>query len=166
MFYLLDTHSSELEKQMFTLPTSGTTRITATDARPTTDPADVAAPIVKQAEKAWNDADGAAFGALFADEMDFVNVRGEHHRGDGAYIGRAHQGIFDSIYAGSTVSFRLDIARVLAPGVVLAVASSTLDVPQGPLQGIHHARMTMVIAAQDGDWRITAFHNTLVADAG
>jgi uncharacterized protein (TIGR02246 family) len=158
MFYLLDSQSTEPEKQMFTLPTPDTSR--------RTDPAAVASPILQQLEQAWNDADGAAFGAVFADEMDFVNVRGEHHRGDGAYIGRAHQGIFDSIYAGSTVSFRLDIARVLAPGVVLAVASSTLDVPQGPLQGIHHARMTMVIAAQDGDWRITAFHNTLVADAG
>jgi|SRR5215211_251675 len=152
---------------MFTLPTPATTRMTArradTDARPATDPAAVAAPIVKQAEKAWNDADGVAFGALFADEMDFVNVRGEHHRGDGAYIGRAHQGIFDSIYAGSTVSFQPDVARVLAPGVVLALASSTLDVPHGPLQGIHHARMTMVITAQGDDWRIAAFHNTLVA---
>ena len=151
---------------MFTLPTPATTRITATDARPTTDPTAVAAPIVKQLEKAWNDADGAAFGAPFADEMDFINVRGEHHRGDGAYIGRAHQGIFDTIYADSTVSFQLDVARVLAPGVVTAVASSTLDVPRGPLQGIHNARMTMVITAQDGEWRITAFHNTLVAEAG
>jgi uncharacterized protein (TIGR02246 family) len=143
---------------MFTLPTPDTSR--------RTDPAAVASPILQQLEQAWNDADGAAFGAVFADEMDFVNVRGEHHRGDGAYIGRAHQGIFDTIYADSTVTFRLDVARVLEPGIVMAVASSTLEVPGGPLQGIHNARMTMVIVEDRGDWRITAFHNTLVAEGG
>jgi uncharacterized protein (TIGR02246 family) len=124
----------------------------------------IATTILEQLEQAWNAADGAAFGAPFADESDFVNVRGEHHRGDGAYIGRAHQGIFDSIYAGSSVSLRLDVARPLTPGTILAVATSTLDAPSGPLQGVHNARMTMVISAEGDDWVITAFHNTLVAE--
>jgi uncharacterized protein (TIGR02246 family) len=123
----------------------------------------IATTILDQLEQAWNAADGAAFGAPFADESDFVNVRGEHHRGDGAYIGRAHQGIFDSIYADSSVRFRLDVARRVAGGI-LAVASSTLDVPDGPLQGIHNACFTMVLVEQGDDWAITAFHNTLVAE--
>ena len=46
-------------------------------------------------------------------ESDFVNVRGEHHRGATA-IARGHQGIFDTIYAGSTVRYRLELARELA----------------------------------------------------
>jgi uncharacterized protein (TIGR02246 family) len=66
------------------------------------DPATVANTILERAERAWNAADGAAFGALFAEESDFVNVRGEHHRGRDV-IARGHQGIFHSIYAGSTV---------------------------------------------------------------
>jgi len=123
----------------------------------------IATTILEQLEQAWNAADGAAFGAPFADESDFVNIRGEHHRGDGAYIGRAHQGIFDSIYAGSSVRLRLDVARPLAGGI-LAVATSTLDVPGGPLQGIHNGRFTMVLVEQGDDWAITAFHNTLVAE--
>ena len=128
-------------------------------ARTTADPAAIAAAILEQAEHAWNGADGAAFGALFADESDFVNIRGEHHRGDGALIGRGHQAIFDTIYAGSTVSYRLEVARRIAPGVIVAVAGATLDVPTGPLQGVNRARMTFVVA----DGTITAFHNTLVA---
>ena len=123
----------------------------------------IATTILEQLEQAWNAADGAAFGAPFADESDFVNIRGEHHRGDGAYIGRAHQGIFDSIYADSSVRLRLDVARPLADGI-LAVATSTLDVPSGPLQGIHTARFTMVLVEQGDDWAIAAFHNTLVAE--
>jgi uncharacterized protein (TIGR02246 family) len=163
MFYLLDTHSSELETQMFTLPTPATARMTDTDASPPTDPAAVAAPIVKQAEQAWNDADGMAFGALFADETDFVNVRGEHHRGDGAYIGRAHQGIFDSIYAGSTVRYSVLQARELDNRVVLAHVGGTLNAPTGPLAGETKALASVVLVGGGDEHRIAAFHNTVVA---
>jgi len=126
----------------------------------------VAATMVQQAEEAWNAGDGLAFGSLFADESDFVDIRGGHHRGDGAHIGRGHQALFDSIYAGSTVRIRLDVTRPLESGCILAVATSTLDAPRGPLQGVNRSRMTMVIAEQGGRWAITAFHNTRVVDGG
>ena len=61
--------------------------------------------------------------------------------------------------------YRLDTARVLAPGIVVAVATSTLDAPTGPLRGVNHSRMTAVIAEQGARWATTAFHNTLVAEA-
>ena len=129
----------------------------------TADPTTIATTILQQLERAWNDADGAAFGAPFADESDFVDIRGGHHRGK-AEIAHGHQAIFDSIYAGSTVRLRLNVARPVAGGI-LAVATSTLDAPGGPLQGIHDARFTMVIAEQGDDWRVASFHNTLVAES-
>ena len=127
-----------------------------------TDPATIAASLFQQAEDAWNAADGAAFGALFTEESDFVNIRGEHHRGSVA-IARGHQGIFDTIYKGSTVRYEPELARSVAPGTIVALAAATLEVPAGPLQGVLNARMTIVITEQDGRWLITAFHNTLVA---
>jgi uncharacterized protein (TIGR02246 family) len=130
----------------------------------TVDPAALAATAFEQAERAWNRGDGAAFGALFADDTDFVDIRGGHHRGDGGLIGRGHQALFDSIYAGSIVRFHLDTARLLAPGIVVAVATSTLEAPTGPLRGVNHSRMTAVIADQGGRWAITVFHNTLVTE--
>ena len=48
----------------------------------------------------------------------------------------------------------------------MAVASATLDVPGGPLQGIHNSRFTTVIVEQGDNWRIAAFHNTFVAEGG
>ena len=128
-----------------------------------TDPATIAASLFQQAEDAWNAADGAAFGALFTEESDFVNIRGEHHRGSVA-IARGHQGIFDTIYKGSTVRYEPELARSVAPGTIVALAAATLEVPAGPLQGVLNARMTIVITEQDGRWLITAFHNTLVAE--
>ena len=127
-----------------------------------TDPATIAASLFQQAEDAWNAADGAAFGALFTEESDFVNIRGEHHRGSVA-IARGHQGIFDTIYAGSRARYEPELARSVAPGTIVALAAATLEVPTGPLHGVLNARMTIVITEQDGRWLITAFHNTLVA---
>jgi uncharacterized protein (TIGR02246 family) len=136
---------------------------TLTDAA--TDPATIAASLFQQAEQAWNAADGAAFGALFTEESDFVNIRGEHHRGSVA-IARGHQGIFDTIYAGSRVRYEPELARSVAPGTIVALAAATLEVPAGPLQGVLNARMTVVITEQGGRWLITAFHNTLIREGG
>jgi uncharacterized protein (TIGR02246 family) len=148
----MDTHSTEQENSM-----------TATQVQ--TDAAAVATPIFQQLEDAWNAADGAAFGARFTDDADFVNVRGEHHRGAVA-IGHGHQAIFDSIYKGSRVEYRPEAARTVAPGIIVALAGATLEVPAGPLAGVLEARMTVVIVERDGEPLVTAFHNTLVVDGG
>jgi uncharacterized protein (TIGR02246 family) len=113
-------------------------------------------------ESAWNAADGSRYGAEFADDTDFVNIRGEHHRGDGTYIGAAHQGIFDTIYKDSTVRFEVDGAREVGPGVLVALATSMLDAPSGPLHGTHNSKVTAVLVEKGGSWKATAFHNTLV----
>jgi len=128
----------------------------------TTDFTAIAARIFQQLEDAWNAADGAAFGTHFTDDSDFVNIRGEHHRGAVA-IGHGHQAIFDTIYAGSRVEYRPESARSVAPGIIVALAGATLEVPAGPLAGVLEARMTVVITDQGGRWLVTAFHNTLVA---
>ena len=105
-------------------------------------------------------------GTSFAEESDFVDIRGGHHRGDGA-IGHGHQAIFDSIYSGSTRELPCwTLPARSRPGPIVAVATSTLDAPHGPLQGVHNSRMTLVVAEQDDDWRVVAFHNTLVVEAG
>jgi len=120
------------------------------------------AAIVKQLEDAWNAADGAAFGRPFAEDADFVNIRGEHHR-TRDLIGKGHQAIFDSIYKGSRVRYETAAVRTLAPGVAIAHVKSTLNAPSGPLAGEHRALFTIVLVQDAGDWRIAALHNTLVA---
>jgi uncharacterized protein (TIGR02246 family) len=122
----------------------------------------IATPIFEHMEAAWNAADGAASGEVFADATEFVNIRGEHFRGDGVMIGQAHQVIFDSIYSGSTMHYDVDVAREIVAGCIVAVVTSTLDAPTGPLQGVHQSRITAVITETRGRWSITAFQNTLV----
>lgn len=129
---------------------------------PTTSPADIAASTFARLEAAWNRGDGTAFGAEFSDETDFVNIQGEHHRGDRSVIARGHDGILATVYAGSTVRYRVELARTLVPGVVIAVASSTLDAPSGPLQGTNRSRTTVVLVDEGDRWAISAFQNTLI----
>lgn len=124
---------------------------------------DVAADRFAELERAWNEADGNAFGAAFAEHSDFVDIRGGHHTGSAA-VGRGHQALFDSIYAGSTISYRVEETRVVAPGCMVAVAMATLDAPTGPAAGVNRSRMTAVLTESQGRWLVTAFQNTIVVE--
>jgi uncharacterized protein (TIGR02246 family) len=117
--------------------------------------------LIAQLENAWNAADGAAFAEPFAEDADFVNIRGEHIRTREA-IAMGHQGIFNTIYKGSVVRYQVAGVRSIAPGVLLAHVNATLNAPTGPLAGEHRSLFTVVLAQNEDGWRIAAFHNTLV----
>jgi uncharacterized protein (TIGR02246 family) len=117
--------------------------------------------LVARLEAAWNAADGAAFGAEFTEDAVFVDVRGSRHRGRGAIAG-GHQGIFDSIYRGSTVRYDVESVDQPARDVAVAHVNATLDCPTGPLAGTNRARFTVVLVSDGDSWQATAFHNTLV----
>ncbi len=118
--------------------------------------------VVSRLEAAWNALDGDAFAAPFADDADFVNVRGEHFRGRPAIAG-GHAGIFGSIYAGSVNEYTVEAARLIRPEVALVRVHSRLEVPRGPLAGQHLARFSLLCTREPGGWEIAAFHNTLQA---
>jgi uncharacterized protein (TIGR02246 family) len=123
---------------------------------------DIARALFAQLEHAWNAADGSAFAAPFAGDADFVDIRGTHHATRAA-IAAGHQGIFDSIYKASTVSYRVTKARFLGPHCIVMHARGALSVPNGPVAGAHDATMTAVATSVDDAWQIAAFQNTSVA---
>lgn len=126
------------------------------------DPGDqIVADVVNELEKAWNAGDGVAFARPFAEDADFVNIRGEHHRTREA-VAKGHQAIFDSVYKGSVVRLQVAGVRTLAPTVLLAHVKSNLKAPMGPLAGEHGALFSLVLVRDQDTWRIAAFHNTLV----
>jgi uncharacterized protein (TIGR02246 family) len=86
-----------------------------------------------------------------------------HARGREA-IAAGHAEIFRTIYAGSTVRYRVDTARMLRSDVGLAHVLATLTVPAGPMAGSHDALYSMVLLRDGGEWRIASFHNTFVRD--
>jgi len=122
----------------------------------------VARDLLKQLEDGWNAGDGEAFGKAFTEDADFVAIRGDYHHGREA-IAKGHEGIFNSIYKDSRASYGLLQARALTDGVVLAHARSDLSAPSGPLAGEHSSVSTLVLVHEEGGWKISGFHNTLVA---
>ncbi len=122
----------------------------------------LSAELIGRLEQAWNGADGRAFGEPFAPDADFVDIRGEHHRGQEA-IAAGHQAIFDSIYEGSTVAYELSDARKLSDDVILAHATAVLRAPSGPLASEHNSVLSLVLVRGGDGWKIAGFHNTLVA---
>ena len=117
--------------------------------------------LVVELEKAWNAADGAGFARPFAEDADFVNIRGEHSR-TREVIAKGHQAIFNTIYAGSVVRYQVTGVRSIAPAVLLAHVKGTLKAPTGPLAGEHRSLLTVVLVQDQNAWSIAAFHNTLI----
>ena len=132
--------------------------------------------IVAKTEAAWNAGDAAGFCAAMADDVDFINVVGEHRHGREA-VERAHRFIFDTLYKGSRVRFAVDGIRFVRPDVALvfiharlnarvqlsAVASATRQIQMSDESHESEARPTMVMHEDGGNWRIVAFQNTSVA---
>jgi uncharacterized protein (TIGR02246 family) len=117
--------------------------------------------LVSELEEAWNAADGARFARPFAEDADFVNIRGEHLR-TREVIAKGHQAIFNTIYKGSVVRYQVAGVRAIAPAVLLAHVKSTLKAPTGPLAGEHGSLFTVVLVQEQNSWSIAAFHNTLI----
>src|SRR3954454_1790642 len=113
--------------------------------------------IVDQLQAAWNAMDGSAFAAAFADDADFVNIRGEHFRGRTA-IAQGHAAIFRTVYSGSTSQMIIEGLRLLRAEVALVHVHSLLDTPAGPLAGRQGARFSLVLTKEDGGWEIAALH--------
>jgi uncharacterized protein (TIGR02246 family) len=114
-------------------------------------------------EHGWNSGDGEAYAAPYADDAEFVTVQGMRVSGRRA-IAAGHQGIFDSIYAGSTNSMELLDTHEVSDDVRLVLSRNTLSVPAGPLAGVRQALGTSVLRRAGGGWEIVSTQNTLIEE--
>jgi uncharacterized protein (TIGR02246 family) len=117
--------------------------------------------VVSELEKAWNAGDGSAFARPFTEDADFVNIFGFHGKGQPA-IAEGHNRIFSTVYKGSVNRYAVAQARMLTPDVALVHLCATLNVPIGPPSGRLDAIPSAVFVRDGGEWKIAAFHNTLI----
>lgn len=118
----------------------------------------IAKTITETMQRGWNSADGDLFASVFTEDCDFVDIRGDHHRGRIANA-KGHQAILDTIYKGTQLTYEVLSARVTA-GVIVAhaLAAMTGTTPLPPNNG---SIATLVLVPDGGSWRVAAFHNTL-----
>lgn len=126
------------------------------------EPIQVLAGTLETMQAAWNRGDAVAFGALFTDDAEFVDIRGGYHRGRVA-IEQGHAGIFATIYKGSRLTCRPLDARAIASDVIIAHGCTELVTTSGMLAG-KTALHTLVFVKKNDRWLATAFHNMIIAD--
>ena len=139
-----------------------------TETQPNPTPAgDIAAiqAVFDRLTAAWNGGDGAAYGALFTPDADYIDVTGTRTQGGDA-IGRVHQFLFDGPFKGSRLGGTGNIAEAvqfLAPDVALVIgggASRLAGQAEAPID--RQSINTTVLVKRDGAWRIRAFQNNRV----
>jgi uncharacterized protein (TIGR02246 family) len=117
--------------------------------------------VIGQLEVGWNAGDGAAFGAPFAEDADYVIIDGRPLKGR-AVIAAGHQGIFDTYYRGSINHGTIERLRLIQEGVALAHVRWHLRFQAGGAEREEDARTTLVLVKVTAGWQITAFQNTRI----
>ena len=123
----------------------------------------IEAVIAAQAE-AWNRHDMASFGALFAEDAEFVNVVGMHWRGrDDVML--AHRAYHETIFKTRQIKTDDVQLRPLAPGYAIAVVTTTDDAftaPDGKVIEKGQNRQTYILAKEAEGWKIVHCENVRV----
>lgn len=112
---------------------------------------------------AWNRGDGTAYGAVFTEDADYVDVTGTHTQGRAA-IARIHQFLFDGPLKGSKLADVTSPAvQFLAPDVALIIGGggSRLE-GQSAVPDDRQSINTTILVKRDGAWLIRAFQNNRV----
>lgn len=119
---------------------------------------------VAQMMSGWNAKSGAEFAKPFAEDADYVVINGMQIKGRTA-IAKGHQGIFDTVYKNSTISYTVDSIRFLRADVAVVHVAGSLKVTRGDSTQTGNAKMTLVMTKTGDRWEIAAFQNTSVQES-
>jgi uncharacterized protein (TIGR02246 family) len=114
---------------------------------------------------AWNRGDAKAFSARFAADGGFTNVLGMVDYGRPIFEQR-HTEIFSTIYKGSVLQQSIGKLRFIRPDIAVvdinAAVTGYVRLPPGVQAGSDgalRAKLQLVLAKENSEWWITAFHN-------
>lgn len=114
---------------------------------------------------AWNHHDMKAMHDLDTDDVEWVNVVGQHWRGKET-VRRGHTAIHKGMDAHSTMSVESTSLHPVASDVTVVVATlHFLRAPSDPLyagNGDTKTRGSFTMVKRDGVWKIAQFQNTVV----
>jgi uncharacterized protein (TIGR02246 family) len=109
---------------------------------------------------AWGRGDGAAYGALFTADADYVAFDGSRTTG-GAEIAASHQQLFATWLKGTRLSGAVARLRFPRPEVAIVIATGGTLMP-GRKRPVRPSIQTLIAVRQDEGWRFAAFHNTRI----
>ncbi|MFD9703650.1 SgcJ/EcaC family oxidoreductase [Lentzea sp. NPDC059081] len=105
-------------------------------------------------EQGWAAGDGPAFAAVFAEDVDFVTVRGEELFGR-RDVALGHSRLFSGPYRDTKLTAEISLIRPLTDDVSVVHVTSSI----APAGITTHAQA--VVVRRGGEWEIAAFHNMI-----
>jgi uncharacterized protein (TIGR02246 family) len=125
--------------------------------------------VIASTTDAWNKGNPLALSAACAEDVSFTNVIGSVYYGRTAFEHR-HAELLRSIFKGSTLKQSVGKLLFIREDVAIADVNTELRgytrLPPGIQTGdddILRTRLQLVLAKEQGEWRIIAFHNVAVA---
>lgn len=115
--------------------------------------------IVQKIEDSWNQHDGKAFAAPFAEDADYVVVSGLYIKGR-AVIESGHTRIFNTIYKESRNKATIKSLRFLRPDFALVHVEWNLEFKTEGEARKSRAMNSMLLTKEKDQWSIVAFQNT------
>jgi uncharacterized protein (TIGR02246 family) len=111
----------------------------------------------------WNRADAAAYGTLFTDDADYIDVTGTRTQG-GTAIGQLHQFLWERFLKGSILDVSSDAdVQLITPDVAIVIATGAVRLAgQATASADRQSINTTMLIKRDGVWRIRAFQNSRV----
>jgi uncharacterized protein (TIGR02246 family) len=121
--------------------------------------------LVNDFANAWNHHDMKAMHDLDTDDVEWVNVVGQHWRGKDT-VRRGHTAIHKGMEAKTNMSVESTSLHPIAPNVAVVVATlHFLRTPTDPLYtgtGDTKTRGSFTMVKRDRVWKIAQFQNTMV----
>jgi uncharacterized protein (TIGR02246 family) len=125
--------------------------------------------LVGEFRAAWNVHDAARVAAVFAEDADFTNYRGEGAHGR-VGVRAFHSKVFAGIFKDSEVTVDEIVVRMVRDGIAAVDVRWSMTgarTEDGKLRPPRRGLMNLLVTRSDGrDWRILVYHNVeLPSDA-
>ncbi|GAA3686890.1 uncharacterized protein (TIGR02246 family) [Lentzea atacamensis] len=108
----------------------------------------------RRMEQGWAQGDGEMFASVFAQDVDFVTVRGEELFGRRA-VALGHGQLFAGPYRDTKLTAEISLIKPLSDGISLVHVTSSI----APAGITTHAQA--VVVQREDVWEIAAFHNMI-----
>ncbi|WP_194829964.1 SgcJ/EcaC family oxidoreductase [Nocardia sp. XZ_19_231] len=118
--------------------------------------------VFQQLQRTWTANDAQAFGALFAEDSDYVSYDGTRAVGREQHQ-HNHDQLFRGVLAGSALTGELESIRYITPDVAILFGTASVLMPwRSRLPKRRLSRQTVVLLRTENGWKITAIHNARV----
>ncbi|MDR9857014.1 SgcJ/EcaC family oxidoreductase [Paenibacillus sp. VCA1] len=108
---------------------------------------------------AWSAGDAKAFAGCFTENADYVTFFGQHLKGR-EEVESSHRQLFDGVLKGTQMQGNISAIRFLNDQTAIVhCIGNTKKRQQKNYSKNRESINTNVVILQDGEWKITAFHN-------